>query len=174
MINRHQSQPVRTGAIASFPDLKSMAKGFNNVVSMLPASDPQEFLERYGVNNQPPNVINIALRIFREEDDMAETEWHKEIHSFVNDHADILTRRGIRRISILLCRRGTYPVYFTLRDFDGAWNEEQAIRNIEPALAFQLELSCLSNYNLWRLSKSTFTMPLPARTSWTTNSLFVP
>ena len=148
MINRHQSQPVRTGAIASFPNLKSMAKGFNNVVSMLPAFDPQEFSERYGVNNQPPNVINIALRIFREEDDMAETEWHKEIHSFVNDHADILTRRGIRRISILLCRRGTYPVYFTLRDFDGAWNEEQAIRNIEPALAFQLELSRLSNYNL--------------------------
>src|SRR5258707_3161524 len=116
---------------------------------MFPAFDPQEFSERYGVNNQPPNVINIALRIFREEDDMAETEWHKEIHSFVNDHADIITRRGIRRISILLCRRGTYPVYFTLRDFDGAWNEEQAIRNIEPALAFQLELrSYLSNYNL--------------------------
>jgi acetyl-CoA carboxylase/biotin carboxylase 1 len=148
MINRHQSQPVRTGAIASFPNLKSMANGFNKVVSMLPAFDAKEFLERYGLNSQPPNVINIALRIFREEDDMSETEWNKEVHSFVNDHADILTGRGIRRISILLCRRGTYPVYFTLRDFGGAWNEEQAIRNIEPALAFQLELSRLSNYNL--------------------------
>jgi len=148
MINRHQSQPVRTGVIASFPNLKSMVKGFNKVVSMLPAFDTKEFFERYGVNSQPPNVVNVALRIFREEDDMAETEWNKEVHSFVNDHADILTSRGIRRISILLCRCGTYPVYFTLRHFDGAWNEEQAIRNIEPALAFQLELSRLSNYNL--------------------------
>ena len=43
--------------------------------------------------------------------------------------------------------RGQYP-YFTSRIIDGAWIEEQAIRNIEPALAFQLELSQLSNYKL--------------------------
>src|SRR5438477_4782286 len=35
-----------------------------------------------------------------------------------------------------------------LRESDGAWSEEQAIRNVEPALAFQLELSRLSNYKL--------------------------
>ncbi|PPQ90739.1 hypothetical protein CVT25_010128 [Psilocybe cyanescens] len=148
MINRHQSQPVRTGTIASFPNVKAMAKGFDKVVSMLPAFDGQEFSERYGANSQAPNVVNIALRIFRDEDDMPESEWNNVVVDFVNDHVDILAHRGVRRMSILLCRRAQYPVYFTLRDFDGVWKEEQAIRNIEPALAFQLELSRLSNYNL--------------------------
>ncbi|KAF9054415.1 acetyl CoA carboxylase [Panaeolus papilionaceus] len=148
IINRHQSQPIRTGAIASFPNVDTMAKGFNKVVSLLPAFDPQEFAERYGAGTQPPNVINIALRIFREQDDMPEDAWNKTVVSFINKHDEILQARGVRRASILICRRGQYPVYFTLRIIDGLWTEEQAIRNIEPALAFQLELSRLSNYNL--------------------------
>ncbi|PPR03190.1 hypothetical protein CVT26_008038 [Gymnopilus dilepis] len=148
IINRHQSQPVRTGVIASFQNVSAMAKGFNKVVSMLPAFDPQEFSQRHGANSEPPNVVNIALRIFRDEDDMPEADWNKTVVEFVNNHSEVLSHRGVRRISILLCRPGLYPVYFTLRDFGGSWQEEQAIRNIEPALAFQLELSRLSNYHL--------------------------
>ncbi|PPQ91899.1 hypothetical protein CVT25_000706 [Psilocybe cyanescens] len=64
MINRHQSQPVRTGTIASFPNVKAMAKGFDKVVSMLPSFDGHEFSERYGANSQAPNIVNIVLRIF--------------------------------------------------------------------------------------------------------------
>lgn len=148
MINRHQSQPVRTGAIASFPNLTALARGFTKVVSTLPPFDPEEYKQRYGANSQPPNVINIALRIFHEEDDMSEGAWSEKVTAFLNDRHDVLIHRGVRRVSILICRRGQYPVYFTLREFEGTWGEEQAIRNIEPALAFQLELSRLSNYNL--------------------------
>ncbi|KAH6915859.1 acetyl CoA carboxylase [Coprinopsis sp. MPI-PUGE-AT-0042] len=148
MISRHQSQPVRTGVIASFPNLAAMDRGFNKVASMLPAFDAQEFSDRYGSNNEPPNVVNVALRIFKEEDDKPEGDWNPQLVAFVNEHKDVLVQRGVRRISIMLCRPGQYPVYFTLRDFKGTWGEEQAIRNIEPALAFQLELSRLSNYNI--------------------------
>jgi acetyl-CoA carboxylase/biotin carboxylase 1 len=115
---------------------------------MLPPFDSSEFHQRHGVNNQPPNVINIALRIFDEKDDMSESAWSEKVTEFLNAHKGVLVRRGVRRVSILICRRSQYPVYFTLRDFDGTWGEEQAIRNIEPALAFQLELSRISNYNL--------------------------
>ena len=148
MISRHQSQPVRTGAIASFPNLTALNRGFGKVASMLPPFDPTEFRQRHGVNSQPPNVINIALRVLEERDDMSESAWSGKVTEFVNAHKEVLARRGVRRVSILICRRGQYPVYFTLREFEGAWGEEQAIRNIEPALAFQLELSRLSNYNL--------------------------
>ncbi|KAH6919057.1 acetyl CoA carboxylase [Coprinopsis sp. MPI-PUGE-AT-0042] len=141
MISRHQSQPVRTGVIASFPNLAAMDRGFNKVASMLPAFDAQEFSDRYGSNNEPPNVVN-------EEDDKPEGDWNPQLVAFVNEHKDVLVQRGVRRISTMLCRPGQYPVYFTLRDFKGTWGEEQAIRNIEPALAFQLELSRLSNYNI--------------------------
>jgi len=146
MINRHQSQPVRTGAIVSFTHMEALAKGFTKVVSLLPVFDVQEFAERYGAGSQPPNVVNVVLNIF--EKDKTEVQWNNEVVSFINKHADILAHRGVRRVSILLCRRGQYPVYFTLRDNDGHWKEEQHIRNIEPALAYQLELSRLSNYNL--------------------------
>ncbi|KAG6891561.1 hypothetical protein C0992_004419, partial [Termitomyces sp. T32_za158] len=148
MINRHQSQPVRTGVIASFPNMSTLSRGFEKVVSMLPVFDSQEFCQRYGPDGQPPNVVNVALRIFRNEDDMPESSWTATITQFVNSQRSILARRGVRRLSLLICRRGQYPVYYTLRDFGSTWGEEQAIRNIEPALAFQLELSRLSNYNL--------------------------
>ncbi|KAF8636390.1 hypothetical protein AX17_003572 [Amanita inopinata Kibby_2008] len=148
LINRNQSQPIRTGAIASFPNLEALSRGFNKVASMLPEFNEEEYRERYGSNNQPPNVINVALRIFDDEDDMAETSWNKKIHEFVNSHTDVLSKHGVRRVSVLICRPEHYPVYFTLRDMGENWDEEQAIRNIEPALAYQLELSRLSNYNL--------------------------
>ncbi|KAG6886203.1 hypothetical protein C0993_010765 [Termitomyces sp. T159_Od127] len=148
MINRHQSQPVRTGVIASFPSIGTLSRGFEKVVSMLPVFDYQEFCQRYGPDSQPPNVVNVALRIFRDEDDMPESSWTTTITQFANSQKDVLARRGVRRLSVLICRRGQYPVYYTLRDFGNTWGEEQAIRNIEPALAFQLELSRLSNYNL--------------------------
>ncbi|KDQ26722.1 hypothetical protein PLEOSDRAFT_51540 [Pleurotus ostreatus PC15] len=148
LISRSYSQPVRTGAIASFDNLDDLSGGFDRVVSTLPPFDYAEFQQRYGANSQAPNVINIALRVFNEEDDMSDDEWFKAIIAFVNSKSSTLATHGVRRITTFVCRRSQYPVYITLREIDGAWGEEQAIRNIEPALAYQLELSRLSNYNL--------------------------
>ncbi|KAI0358341.1 acetyl CoA carboxylase [Trametes cingulata] len=148
MINTHHKQPLRTGAIASFPNLDALERGFDKVASALPVFDAQEYQQRYGANNEPPNVLNMALRIFNEADDMSDDAWYEKIVELVNGHREVLTRRGVRRISVLICRPGQYPVYYTLREMGGSWSEEQAIRHIEPALAFQLELSRLSNYNL--------------------------
>ena len=70
LINRHQSQPIRTGAISSFPNFSDMVKGFGKVASALPTFDATEYNQRYGNPSSPPNVLNIALRLFKEEDDM--------------------------------------------------------------------------------------------------------
>merc|ERR1719487_1070877 len=56
--------------------------------------------------------------------------------------------RGMRRLTLLICREGQYPSYYTVRKQDGTWKELETIRDIEPALAFQLELGRLSNFNL--------------------------
>ncbi len=148
LINRNQSQPVRTGAIVSFANLDALALGFEHVAATLPLFDEAEHHQRYGANSQPPNVLNLALRIFNTADDMSDAEWAEKIYIFVNNQKHILIQRGVRRVSVVLCRRGQYPWYYTLREKDDVWQEEQAIRNIEPALAYQLELSRLSNYNL--------------------------
>ena len=148
MISRNRSQPVRSGAIASFANLEALSRGLEHVVSLLPAFDTAEYDQRYGGNAQPPNVLNLALRIFNAADDMSEADWCEKIDSFINSRRSTLAARGVRRVSIIICRPGQYPWYYTLREMEGSWREEQALRNIEPALAFQLELSRLSNYNL--------------------------
>ncbi|KAG8215027.1 acetyl-CoA carboxylase [Butyriboletus roseoflavus] len=147
LISRNQSQPIRTGVIASFSDLVALDKGFEKVADLLPVFDPDEFRQRYG-STEPPNVLNLALRIFDKADDVSEEAWAERALKFVSEHNAILVKRGVRRVSILICKRGQYPIYFTLRSIEGNWIEEQAIRNVEPALAFQLELTRLSNYKL--------------------------
>ena len=133
MINRNQAQPIRTGVIASFTNLEALDGGFSKAVSLLPAFEPKYFAEPYGAGAQAPNIVNVVLRIFEEEADKTENEWNQEVVSFINHRADILDRHGIRRVSIDLGCRGLYPIYYTLRDNDRVWKEEQAIRNIEPA-----------------------------------------
>ena len=148
MISRNQAQPTRTGTLASFPNLSALSRGFEKVVSMLPPFEDDEYRLRYGYDSQPPNIVNFALRIFDNKDDMAEEVWTEKITSLANERRKTLNKRGVRRVSVLICRRGQYPLFYTLRESDGVWGEEQAICNIEPALAFQLEFSRLSNYNL--------------------------
>ncbi|KAJ3915986.1 acetyl-CoA carboxylase [Lentinula edodes] len=94
----------------------------------------------------PPNVLNVALRLFREEDDMPEDAWFEKLTAFVNEQSSTLREHGVGCVSIILCCPSQYPVYLTLREVDRVWTEEQFIHNIGPALAFQLELSRLSSY----------------------------
>lgn len=145
MISNSQSRPIRTGAIASFPDWDVLSRGFDKVASSLPLF---EATHSYMNSSQPTNVMNIALRLFDQAEEASEQSWSEKINTLVNERRDILLRHGVRRVSILICRRGQYPWYFTMRDMGSTWAEEQHIRNIEPALAYQLELSRLSNYKL--------------------------
>ncbi|KAG8834254.1 acetyl-coenzyme-A carboxylase, partial [Serendipita sp. 399] len=141
LILKNESQPLRTGAMTSFPNLEALRKGFDKVVEYIPTFDKSEGIE-------PPNVLNIALRVFNEEDDSDDPVWRETFLEISNERKELLTEHGIRRISFMLCRKGQYPWYFTLREMGDEWKEEEAIRNIEPALAYQLELSRLSNYKI--------------------------
>ncbi|KZT31273.1 hypothetical protein SISSUDRAFT_1067904 [Sistotremastrum suecicum HHB10207 ss-3] len=122
ILGQNQSRPVRHGAIAWLSDFKSLTNGFAKVTASLPLFNPEELSRRHGPENQAHKVLNLAKAI--------------------------LALRGVRRVSFDLWRKGQYPSYFTLRDVAEVWQEEEAICNIEPALAAQLELSRLSNYNL--------------------------
>ncbi|KAF9515737.1 hypothetical protein BS47DRAFT_1371957 [Hydnum rufescens UP504] len=135
MITKSQIEPIRTGVISSFPDASALEKGFNN-------------LQRHGGDAQAPNVLYIALRLFDPADDKSDDAWREIFVRLINDRKDVLVSRGVRRLTFMICRRGQYPWYYTMRIIGSAWAEEEAIRNIEPALAFQLELSRLSNYKL--------------------------
>ncbi|KDQ18913.1 hypothetical protein BOTBODRAFT_28387 [Botryobasidium botryosum FD-172 SS1] len=143
-----QITPIRNGAMGSFPNLEILEKGFEHICKLLPFFDFDLFKMRHGENAAPPNVLYLAVRIFDPKDDMEDSEWREKFLQLANERAPTMNERGVRRVTFLLCRKAQYPLFFTLRDFAGVWKEEQAIRNVEPALAFQLELSRLSNYKI--------------------------
>lgn len=148
LISKRQSEPIRWGAIASFPNVEALRRGFDKVTSRIPSFDAEDHKRRHGGSTERPHVLSLALRIFDEEDDMPESAWREHFLALVNEKRAIITDHGVRRATLMICRKGQYPYFVTLREMDGAWAEEEAIRNIEPALAYQLELSRLSHYKI--------------------------
>lgn len=147
-ISRNQLEPVRVGMMTSYNDITRIEQGFEKLLSSFPAFNLAEFADRYGQDAKVPHVLNIALRAYGE--DINDQEVAERFAKLVNDNNSKIHGKGIRRITLLICRRNQYPWYYTLRPSDSGkvWREEQAIRNIEPALAYQLELGRLSNFTI--------------------------
>lgn len=106
--------------MASFPDLESFEKGFEKVASSLPIYQREP-------NSEPANVMNVALRVFEPEEEMTEKAWAEKVTSLINVQKPTLNRHGVRRVTVLICNKGQYPWYYTLREGrDGKWAEELA------------------------------------------------
>lgn len=89
-------------------------------------------------------VCNVAIRDVEAHDDNVILE---RIHEIVNDYRQELFARRVRRLSFICGHKdGTYPGYFTFRG--PTYEEDDSIRHIEPALAFQLELGRLSKFRI--------------------------
>ena len=81
-------------------------------------------------------------------DDAIEDETLKQqLQPFLQRHSFELREHGIRRVTIVLFRKGQYPGYFTFREATD-YTKDQTIRHIEPAMAYQLELTRLSNLDI--------------------------
>ncbi|PWN29106.1 putative acetyl-CoA carboxylase [Jaminaea rosea] len=105
--------------------------------------------------SHPVNVINIAIT---DDAEVNDSQARDAFVSYTNKFAKNIEAAGVRRVTFLQCQPGQYPWFTTLRrSEDGKWEEERAIRNIEPALAYQLELS--------RLVKNFEIVPVPITSS---------
>lgn len=96
------------------------------------------------------------------------------LQEVVEEYHEDLLNSSVRRLTFVIGEGvGTYPKYFTFRGSDYA--EDKTIRHIEPALAFQLELGRLSNFNikpiLLTTETSTFMRLLPRTHPLTGDSL---
>jgi acetyl-CoA carboxylase/biotin carboxylase 1 len=147
-INRNQIEPTRFGLMTSYNDFSGIEKGLSKLLALYPAFNYAEFTDKHGKDAKVPHVLNIALRAYG--DAVNDQEVSERFAKLVNENDSKITAKGIRRITLLICRQNQYPWYYTLRpsDSDHVWREEQAIRNIEPALAYQLELGRLSNFTI--------------------------
>ena len=89
-------------------------------------------------------VVNIAVRDIESDDDQ---DVENKLTQLVQDVKDDLLDRNVRRVTFICGHKdGSYPGYFTFRGLE--YKEDKSIRHVEPALAFQLELGRLSNFDV--------------------------
>ncbi|KAG0048069.1 acetyl-coenzyme-A carboxylase, partial [Linnemannia elongata] len=146
LINKADPEPVRTGGILAVRDIKELEGRFQSVLDFFPTVKSNKHLAHVQATSVHNNVLNVVLKsesIHPNDDDY----WLNLLSPIVKGQSEHLRSHGIRRMTFLIFRQGNYPSYFTFRERNN-YAEDQTIRHIEPAMAYRLELSRLSNFDI--------------------------
>ncbi|CAB1453393.1 unnamed protein product [Pleuronectes platessa] len=125
-----------------FPALQNHSRRLLRSWSPAPVSMMRRVLRIRG--RIPIHIINVSIKSADTEDDNALVT---ELTAFTQSKRAILFEYGIRRITFLIAQKREFPKFFTFRARDG-FQEDRIYRNLEPALAFQLELNRMRNFGL--------------------------
>lgn len=141
LLNKTEEEPVRTGAMTACHSLADLE---NELPRILTAFEEEPNMIQQTESGEPrmENILNIALRSSEDE-----TEMRAKISESIAAHADAFRKAHLRRISVVVCRENQLPDYYTFREREN-YAEDQTIRHIEPAMAYQLELARLSNFDI--------------------------
>lgn len=91
------------------------------------------------------NVVNVIVTGI--EGIESEDEVLARINELISDLGEELRNAAVRRITFVIANNvGVYPKYYTFTAPD--YVENKVIRHIEPALAYQLELARLENFDI--------------------------
>ncbi|XP_028313974.1 acetyl-CoA carboxylase isoform X2 [Gouania willdenowi] len=146
----------RLGAMVAFHAFEDFIRDFDEVLSSFvePLVDSSPFRESCSglydeenfknVKKSPIHIINVSIKAADTEDDDALVT---ALTAFAQSKKVILVEYGIRRITFLIAQKREFPKFFTFRARDG-FQEDRIYRNLEPALAFQLELNRMRNFEL--------------------------
>ncbi|XP_021332109.1 acetyl-CoA carboxylase 2 isoform X4 [Danio rerio] len=96
------------------------------------------------MKENPIHIINVSIKQADTEDDDALVT---AFTAFAHSKKSLLYDYGIRRVTFLVAQKREFPKYFTFRARD-EFHEDRIYRNLEPALAFQLELNRMRNFDL--------------------------
>lgn len=146
----------RVGLIAAFNTLKHVEEHFDEMVEalntqgeellndQLTGDDRTNFsLKTIRENEDYIFIVNIAVKA----DDQDDATLSKALEAFCQTKKQLLYSKQIRRVTFIVCDKCSFPRYFTYRVRDD-FVEDTIYRHLEPALAFQLEISRLRNYDL--------------------------
>lgn len=131
-------------ALEIFPTQGARKKSYSGFIPDLSSSQRRRPSPKREVDSELTAVCNVAVRDIESTDD---NEILTRIKGIISEYKDELLSRRVRRISFICGHKeGTYPGYFTFRG--PTYEEDDSIRHIEPALAFQLELGRLSKFRI--------------------------
>ncbi|CAG8507081.1 5656_t:CDS:2, partial [Acaulospora morrowiae] len=140
-----ENEPVRVGAMIACQSNEEIEKHLARILSVFPKSTPNRDHSQDYSDSNVNNVINIALKLGN--DPIDDEILKRDIQPIIQRHSAELREHEIRRLTVVLFRKGQYPGYFTFREATN-YLEDQTIRHIEPAMAYQLELPRLSNFDI--------------------------
>lgn len=144
----NEHAPLRTGILVAAEHLDDvdncLAQGLEVIPEHgTPVTGPAP--DRSGNSPSLSNIVNVCVG--STEGFESESEILKRVREILDMNKQDLIKSSIRRITFMFgFHDGTYPKYYT---FNGpTYHENQTIRHIEPACAFQLELGRMSNFNI--------------------------
>ena len=104
---------------------------------------------------EPTNILYVAVKVSGDSD----ADISEKLNMFCSGRAKQLYDAGVRRITFIILASRASPRYFTFRSRKD-YQEDKIYRHLEPALASQLELSRLKNYDLQSFPTSNYKMHL--------------
>ncbi|KAI9483961.1 MAG: acetyl-CoA carboxylase [Benjaminiella poitrasii] len=138
LLNKTEEEPIRTGAMIACHSLEDLQKELPRILTAF---------EEQPSNVQPrmENILNIAIRATSS--DLDGDAFRTKMAETISANADAFRRAHLRRLTVVVCRDNQWPDYYTFREREN-FKEDETIRHIEPAMAYQLELARLSNFDI--------------------------
>ncbi|XP_028335696.1 acetyl-CoA carboxylase 2 isoform X2 [Physeter macrocephalus] len=146
----------RMGAMVAFQRFEDFTRNFDEVISCF-ANVPKDIPlfskartslysedDNKSLREEPIHILNVALQYA---DYLEDEKLVPIFRTFVQSKKNILVEYGLRRITFLIAQEKEFPKFFTFRARD-EFAEDRIYRHLEPALAFQLELSRLRNFDI--------------------------
>ncbi|XP_033643702.1 acetyl-CoA carboxylase-like isoform X2 [Asterias rubens] len=150
----------RMGIIAAFSSLEEFQNYFDDVIDQF--ADVQFKFSSFSeadrkASGEPIHIVNVAIHMY--DSTLTDNQVADKFLVFCQERKKQLLSRDIRRITILYWSKNDFPKYFTYRarlDFQ----EDRIYRHLEPALAFQLEINRMSNFDLQLMDRANYRMHL--------------
>ncbi|XP_066055535.1 acetyl-CoA carboxylase 2 isoform X2 [Chamaea fasciata] len=146
----------RMGVMVAFRRFEDFTRNFDEVISCFANSRSDSGLlseaqattydegDTKNIREEPIHILNVALC---SADHMEDEKLVPIFRAFAQSKKNILVECGLRRITFLIAQQREFPKFFTFRARD-EFAEDRIYRHLEPALAFQLELSRMRNFDL--------------------------
>lgn len=154
----------RFGLLAAYSNFEAFKTNFEDLIEIFEtASCPRKLddlnvsgdderggfseSEKYSSDNSHAdflNIVNVAILYETFEED---SYYSKMFLNFCQENKTLFMEKRLRRITFIVLHKQQFPKYFTYRARDN-FEEDCIYRHLEPALAFQLEINRLRNYDL--------------------------
>ncbi|ODQ67206.1 hypothetical protein NADFUDRAFT_49644 [Nadsonia fulvescens var. elongata DSM 6958] len=156
---KNDPEPVRAGVIVPLTHMDDSDEVISRALEHFPRNSGglsiNSLRNPAAAQRVPPSAVNGESKILKNvlglmvgpSDEYADDEMKlARIREIIDEYKEEFLACQIRRLTFSFSSRdGSYPQYYTFRG--PSFLEDQSIRHIEPALAYQLELGRLSNFD---------------------------